>query len=249
MMLLRTNQPSLGPIKAVLFDMDGTLLDTESLSDQAMIQAFGDAIRPDLRQELLQQGLPWILKGAIVGTRGDEWVPQVIDYACQHWGVTESPSVEDYWRRQEEILSSFSDRIQECKGATALVQSIAETGTPMAIATSSRRSSVEKKRQRHEAIFQHMEYIVTGEDVQNGKPAPDIYLKAADRLQVDPTECLVFEDAVAGCQSGQAAGCRVVAVPDPRMDKSLFAGIADEVLDDLTCFAMARWGLAGVKLN
>ena len=83
-----------------------------------------------------------------------------------------------------------------------------------------------------------MAAVVTGDDpsVKNGKPAPDIFLEAARRLGVDPTDCLVFEDSTSGCQSAKAAGCFVVAVPDPRMDKSVFEGIADQVLDDLTYF-------------
>ena len=83
-----------------------------------------------------------------------------------------------------------------------------------------------------------MAAIVTDDDlsVKKGKPAPDIFLEAARRLGVDPNDCLVFEDSTSGCRSAKAAGCFVIAVPDPRMDKSVFDGIADRVLEDLTCF-------------
>lgn len=125
------------------------------------------------------------------------------------------------------------------------MEALAKTGIPMAIATSSRIAAVNTKRQRHEPIFQHMQAIVAGDDpaVENGKPAPDIYLEAAKRLGVDPKECLVFEDATSGCRAGKSAGCTVVAVPDPRMDKSVFDGIADLVLDDLTCFDGKTFGM------
>jgi beta-phosphoglucomutase-like phosphatase (HAD superfamily) len=117
----------------------------------------------------------------------------------------------------------------------------------MAIATSSRLASVSKKRLKHEeSLFRHMTIVVAGDDpaVKNGKPAPDIYLEAARRLGVDTKDCLVFEDAIAGCQAGKAAGCHVVAIPDSRMkDRSPFDGIADQVLDDLTCFKMEEWGI------
>ena len=218
-----------------------------------MIEAFGDAIPLHIRTELAKEDnrLPWELKGSIIGTRGDQWVPMVIEYAAKHWGVENPPPVDDYWTLQENILSSFGDRVEECKGATHLVQSLANLQVPMAIATSSRMVSVEKKRVRHEAIFQHMETIVSGDDalVKNGKPAPDIYLEAASRLNVDPKDCLVFEDAVAGCRSGKAAGCRVIAVPDPRMDNSVFDGVADQVLDDLTFFDGDLWGMGTHGLN
>lgn len=108
-----------------------------------------------------------------------------------------------------------------------MVAALAAKGIPMAIATSSRSKAVEKKRKRcvcdatmaccgfdadlsmlttllvrHDAIFQHMSTIVCGDDpeLKNGKPAPDIYLLAAERLGVDPQECLVVEDAMVSCR-------------------------------------------------
>lgn len=115
----------------------------------------------------------------------------------------------------------------------------------MAIATSSRMSSVQKKRYSHENIFKNMSEIVTGDDptVKNGKPAPDIYTEAAKRLNVHPKDCLVVEDALQGVLSGKAAGCHVLAIPDPRMDKEEFRGVADVVLGSFWEFEGSRWGL------
>lgn len=94
-------------------------------------------------------------------------------------------------------------------------------------------------------MFQKMTTIVAGDDpaVKNGKPAPDMYIEAARRLGLDPSECLVFEDAMSGVKAGKAAGCAVVAVPDPRMDKSAFELVADIVLDDLCQFDGTQWGI------
>ena len=74
----------------------------------------------------------------------------------------------------------------------------------------------------HDAIFRHLQSIVTRDDpaVKRGKPAPDIYLEAASRIGVDPSECLVFEDALAGVVAGHAAGCQVVAIPDTRFSEA-----------------------------
>lgn len=85
--------------------------------------------------------------------------------------------------------------------------------------------------------------IVTGDDpnVTNGKPAPDIYLEAAKRLGVHPSECLVFEDAITGAQSGKSAGCNVVAVPDYRMEKEQFMNVSDEIINSLEHFSGKRW--------
>ena len=83
--------------------------------------------------------------------------------------------------------------------------------------------------------------IVCGDDaeVKHGKPAPDIYVLAAKLMGVETRECIVFEDAMSGVKAGKAAGCFVVAVPDPRFsleEKKAFASIADVVLDDLSQF-------------
>merc|ERR1712086_1102154 len=96
-----------------------------------------------------------------------------------------------------------------------------------------------------------MGVIVTGDDpaVRNGKPAPDIYLEAARRLDIDPAECLVFEDALSGVKSGKAAGCQVVAIPDTRFSDDertrVFwkEGRADVVLTNLWEFDGRPFGI------
>ena len=140
------------------------------------------------------------------------------------------------------------EEIAACAGAPELVEMLSKTGLPMAIATSSRYAGVEKKRKRHSNIFQHMKAVVAGDDpaVTNGKPAPDIYLEAARRIQVDPSECLVFEDALSGVRAGKAAGCFVVAIPDQRFtpkEKQVFVDEADVVIEDLWQFDGTRFGL------
>lgn len=69
-------------VKAILFDLDGTLLDTEALSDKAILQAFGDSLPKHIREERHQDGdrLPWEIKKQILGLRAGDWVPMVIDY-------------------------------------------------------------------------------------------------------------------------------------------------------------------------
>lgn len=81
-------------IKAIIFDMDGTLLDTESLSDKAVLLAYGPSLPSHVLQEapMSQWILPWDLKKQILGLRGAEWAPIALNYAKQHWGVTEERS-------------------------------------------------------------------------------------------------------------------------------------------------------------
>jgi HAD superfamily hydrolase (TIGR01509 family) len=129
-------------------------------------------------------------------------------------------------------------------GVERLTAHLAAHGVPMAVATSSSAPALAAKRRPHAALFARFAAFVTAEDVARGKPAPDAFLAAAAALRVPATDCLVFEDAESGVLAGLAAGCAVVAVPDPQLHADLapFAP-ADQVLRSLQDFAPERWGL------
>jgi HAD superfamily hydrolase (TIGR01509 family) len=243
-------------IKAVLFDLDGTLLDTEALSDKAILEVLGPSLVPARVWKECQEDnvrMPWELKKQLLGLRGSEWAPKVIKYAHEKWNVPlddtrTAMTVQGLWNGWEEALNRLCEEVEACPGAAELVTQLARVGLPMALATSSRQSAVDKKRKRHGTMFQHIQAIVPGDHpaVQNGKPAPDVYLEAARQLGMDPTECLVFEDALSGVRSGKAAGCTVVAVPDPRFsseEKQAFQDEADVVVSSLWDFDGRRWGI------
>ena len=128
--------------------------------------------------------LPWPLKRQILGRRGSEWSPIVIAWAQREWpgGSMTPDALWSGWERQLDGLLA-SPGAELCDGAAALVARLARAGVPMAINTSSRREAVLHKRVRHEeTVFQHMRCVVTGDDVSNGKPAPDSFLEAASRM-------------------------------------------------------------------
>jgi beta-phosphoglucomutase-like phosphatase (HAD superfamily) len=236
-------------IKAVLFDLDGTLLDTEALSDKAILLVYFDKnlISPSIMAEHNDAAhgyrLPWELKKQILGLRGSDWGPIVIDYAIENWNVPENGmTVAELWVAWEEKLNELCEQVEPCAGAVKLVDALYKTGLPLAIATSSREAVVAKKGKRHyTTIMSKISKIVAGDHpaVQQGKPAPDIYLEAIRQVNVQPSECIVFEDALTGVRAGKAAGCYVVAVPDARfsaLEKEVFVREADMVLDSLADF-------------
>ena len=146
-------------IRAILFDLDGTLLDTEALSDKAILQAFGDSLPEQLRNERqhADDKLPWEIKRQILGLRAGDWIPMVIQYAQEHWGVAKDdsspelpppPSVEEMWNAWESNLNALCPQVAACEGAYELVEAVAKLGLPLAIATSSRYEAVAKKRMR-----------------------------------------------------------------------------------------------------
>ena len=113
-------------------------------------------------------------------------------------------------------------------GALSCTEYFANLSVPQSIATSSTAISVQKKRIKHEDIFSNMLHIITGEQVENGKPAPDIYQHAASLLGVAGGDCLAFEDSLAGVKSAVAAGMTCIAVVDERFEE-------DELIEFQKC--------------
>jgi pseudouridine 5'-phosphatase len=218
----------LRPITAVIFDMDGVLLDTERFYTevtQAIVGRWGKVF-------------DWSVKGNMIGRPARDSAR----YLVERLDLPITP--DEYLREREARLERLFPESQPMPGARELTAALAARGVPQALATSSGRRLYELKTARHREWFRIFAAVVLGDDprVRHGKPAPDIFLLAATELAVAPASCVVIEDAPAGVAAAHAAGMQVVAVPDPGMDRAPFAdaevvigSLAELGPDDLGC--------------
>ena len=195
-----------------LFDLDGLLLDTEPLHGQAWAEAVGQ-FGGSASTELL------------LGLRGRN----KFDNAS---GLIEAlqltVSVEQLLAVQQPLARDKVRQARAMPGAERLVQHLQAAGVPLAIATSSGRESVEIKLAPHPWL-QRIAVRVHGDDpqIQQGKPAPDLFIEAARRLHVEPAQCWAFEDSQAGAKAALAAGCRVFVVPAEGLSRSDYPSAVD----------------------
>ena len=184
-------------IKAVVFDMDGLMFNTEDLYDvvgTALLKPRGHQFTPELKLQMM--GLP-----------GDQAFAVMVEQ-CQLTDSIES--------LQEESTALFADllprEIRPMAGLMDLLQRLEQRQIPKAIATSSHLKFATIALSQFDLI-PRFEFVLTAESVQRGKPHPDVYLLAAKKLGVSPAEILVLEDSVIGSRAASAAGAVVIAVP------------------------------------
>jgi HAD superfamily hydrolase (TIGR01509 family) len=183
---------------AVVFDLDGTLIDTENLCNAAGVTA--------CRRLGHRVGLGFF--ESLAGIHDDERVRLI----SAHLGADlDRDSFFAAWDRECDVL--FAGGIPLKPGAADLLARLAGMGMPLGLATSSRRGPAHRKLDLA-GIAQWFGSIVTFDDVARAKPAPDPYLLSAERLGAAPGRCLAFEDSETGARSAHAAGLTVVQVPD-----------------------------------
>lgn len=189
------------PIAAVVFDMDGLLLDTERLSRQAWLAGGRD----------LGVELPMTALTSIIGRRRPEVEAEF------RAAMGESFAVDALYERHaahyHALLAATPAHDLRKPGLEALLQFLDVHAVPRAIATSTLAAGAAHKLALAE-LTSRFPIVVTGEQVARSKPAPDIFLEAARRLDLDPTACVAFEDSDLGLEAAMAAGMHAIAVPD-----------------------------------
>ena len=186
------------PIQAVIFDMDGLLIDSESLVRRALIQA----------AENLGYEMPISLCAAMIGLPETQNARQIQEHFGPDFPVERYRAEE---RRQVDLL--LSDGIALKTGVLEILDHLDRRALPRAVATSSSRNSA-RTHLGHNGILERFGAIVAREDVERHKPNPDPFLKAAALLGVDPVNCLALEDSHNGVRAAHAAGMMTVMVPD-----------------------------------
>ena len=202
--------------------MDGVLVDSGAhhrAAWTALLGELGVAVPPEF----------WRLT---IGRPADEAVPHLLGRPLS---ATEARRLSR--RKHEHYVKLSHAGLPAVAGAAEFVSALAKLGVPRAVATSARR--VDATRLLRELdLLAHFAVIVAAEDVRHGKPAPDVFVTAAERLGVRPESCLVFEDSVVGVHAGRAAGMRVIGVTTAHTAAELTAAGAERCITD---FEGCRW--------
>ena len=202
---------------AVVFDMDGLLFDTETLYQEAIQFAAaegGHEVAVDIFKRMV--GVPWAQSRTMLLSHFGEAFP--VDEFQETW-------VRHFWVIAE-------TRLALKPGALELLDTLDQLRLPRAIATSSYRRTVERHLTAHNLMGRFQEIVGHG-DYENGKPAPDPFLKAAERLGVEPRYCLALEDSHNGVRSASSAGMITIMVPDLLEPTDEIRGLCALIVRDL----------------
>ena len=221
-------------IRGALFDMDGLLFDTERLSLELWYAASAEH-GYDMPSELLKR-----LIGR-TATDGRRILLKELGESFPYDSIVAGYA--EIGRKRV-----LDEGVPRKSGVERLLQYLTERNVPRAVATSSPRATAEFLL-READIYELFNALVTGDDVTKGKPAPDIFELAAERLGVPPQHCVVFEDSPAGIRAAAAAGALPVLIPDlispdPEIRALCFAECVD--LDDARELLAARTSLGAV---
>lgn len=206
-------------IKAVLFDMDGLMIDTESLSTEAFINSAKAQGYNMTKEETLK------VLGFTKASIYQFW----IDY-FQGTNVDGKKLVDDHYEYIENVLYTVGP--EKMPYVEELLKYLRENNYKIAVASSSDTADIKNNLEKTK-LEKYIDEIASGVEVENGKPAPDVFLLAAERLDVDPKDCLILEDSKAGIKAGKASGAMVFMVPDMFTVDKECEDTADRILTNL----------------
>jgi len=215
------------PFTAAIFDMDGTITSNMHLHAEAFV-IFGQRYRLSAPPAEVATGLS--------GKRNREILPVLFGRELT------DEEIERYAEEKERIYHRLMERITLVPGLARLLDLLDARQFPIGLATSAPRMNVEPML-RVLAVETRFAAVTLGEEVANGKPAPDIFLEAARRLGTPPEQCLVFEDAYSGVAAAKAAGMQCVALATTHTPEELRANTAaDLIVRDYEEFlAQLKW--------
>ena len=206
-------------IKAVLFDMDGLMVDTESLSTEAFIDSAKAQGYNMTKEETLK----------VLGFTKANIYQFWIDY-FQGTNVDGKKLVDDHYEYIENVLYTVGP--EKMPYVEELLKYLRENNYKIAVASSSDTADIKNNLEKTK-LEKYIDEIASGAEVENGKPAPDVFLLAAKRLGVEPKDCLILEDSKAGIKAGKASGAMVFMVPDMFTVDKECEDTADRILTNL----------------
>jgi HAD superfamily hydrolase (TIGR01509 family) len=184
-------------MKAVIFDMDGVIIDSEPIHLEVDIQTFKDLGYNITSEEL----------GKYVGSTNE----YMFEHIKKRHNISES--IEDIIKNKVELTKTKIKQldIEPIEGIRELLIDLKNKNIPTAIASSSPRDFIDVVISKFK-LKDYFTYIISGEEVENGKPAPDIYLEAAKKLEFSPGNCIVIEDSRNGVIAAKAAGMKCIGL-------------------------------------
>ena len=187
-------------IKAMLFDMDGLMVDTESLATEAFIHSAKKQGYDMTKEETL------LVLGFTTKSIYEFW-----ENYFKNSDVSGKQLVDDHYKYIENIL--FTTGPRKMPYIEELLKYLKDSNYKVAVASSSNMNHIINNMEKT-GLKKYIDEFASGAEVKNGKPAPDVFLLAAKRLGVKPEECLVLEDSKAGVMAGSSAGAKVIMIPD-----------------------------------
>jgi mannitol-1-/sugar-/sorbitol-6-/2-deoxyglucose-6-phosphatase len=203
--------------RGIIFDMDGLLIDSEIVWEKVeadLLATHGTTFDREIARKHM-------------GMRIDEAAAVMV----REYGLSCDP-IHFSTQLVDALLAEFDVNLDLMPGAAEVMAQAAALGVPVAIASSSPMRVVQYVVTRFD-WHNTVAFLCAGDEVARGKPSPEVFLLAAERMGVAPENCLVLEDSVNGARAARAAGMRCIAVPNHAYDASHFEGIADWVIPTL----------------